>query len=233
MNRCLRLFALLLLAAGGGVRAQPALAATTTASSAAAVSPASAESDINSQASNSAHAIAKALVEDSRKAVRNDPEKSRVLAERALAELAKYPDANLEVAAHWVLCDYHAERDRNAAQRHLKSAQALLSRTTQPSLAAQLLGCEGALSELGGDSANAMVLYERAVSLAQDAHDEEIFANALYERGYLRGVRGELANGLADLRRSNDIYERIHLPEQALNTLLAVATMYDRMGDHL
>ncbi len=164
--------------------------------------------------------------------MRNDPERSRALAEHALELLAQQPDADLEADAHLLLCDYNAERDRSAAQQHLELARGLLPRTTRPALAAQVAGCEGDLSELAGDNAHALSLYERSVSLAEAAHTDDVLANALYQRGYLRGLRGELANGLADLRRANDIYERLHLPEEALNTLMAVATLYDRMGDH-
>lgn len=169
---------------------------------------------------------------DSRSAMRNDPERSRALAEQALQALTRQPDANLQVEAHWLLCDYHAERNREAARRHLDAARALLPQATRPALAAQLLSCEGSLAELAGDNQNAFALYDRAVGLAQTAGDDEVLANALYERGYLHGVRGELASGLIDLRRSNELYEHSHLPEEALNTQLAVATLFDRMGDH-
>ncbi|HJV64024.1 MAG TPA: hypothetical protein VJ743_23950, partial [Albitalea sp.] len=138
---------------------------------------------------------ARELVDDARAAMRSDPGRSRALAEQALAELARHPDVDLEVAAHWVLCDYHTERDREAAQRHLAAGRALLPRATRPALAAQLLGCEGDLAELAGESAQAIALYERSVAAARAAHDDEVLANALFQRGYLRGVRGELSSG--------------------------------------
>jgi diguanylate cyclase (GGDEF)-like protein len=205
MNRCLLLLVMLLAAATAGAgptRAEPA-----------ASSP-------------------QALVDAARAAMRNDPERSRSLAEQALGLLAQHPDANLQVTAHWLLCDYHAERDRQAAQKHLSAARALLPQATQPALAAQLLGCEGDLAELAGDTARAVGLYEQSVTLAQAAHDDEVLANGLFQRGYLRGVRGDLANGLADLRRALELYERLYLPQQATNALGAVATLYNRMGDY-
>ena len=174
---------------------------------------------------------ARVLVEQSRAAMRNDPARSRSLAEQALAELAQHPDPDLEVMAQIQLCDYFAERDRAAAEQHLRAGQALLERTTRSALAAQLLGCEGDLRELAGDSAQAMAIYERAVAVAETARDDEVLANALYQRGYLRGVRGDLAAGLADLRRASDLFHRLHKTEEGLNTLLAVALLYDRMGD--
>ncbi len=174
---------------------------------------------------------ARALVEQSRAAMRNDPEQSRALAEQALAVVARQPDPNVELLARIQLCDYFGERERAVAEQHLKAGQALLPRTTQPALAAQLLECEGDLRELAGDTAAAMSLYQRAVAAAEVAGDDEVLANALYQLGYLRGVRGELAAGLNDLRRASDLFERLHKTEEGLNTLLAVALLYDRMGD--
>lgn len=175
---------------------------------------------------------ARELVRRSQAAVHSDPRLSRTLAEQALAELARHPDPDLEVTAHWVLCDYHSERDPSAAARHLTTARALLPQVKRTALAASLLGCEGDLSELNGDSQRAMTLYEQAVSVAEKTADQEILANALFQRGYLRGVRGDFAAGLMDLRRANQIFERIGLPQKATTATNAVATLYNRMGDH-
>ncbi|HJW10239.1 MAG TPA: tetratricopeptide repeat-containing diguanylate cyclase [Albitalea sp.] len=174
----------------------------------------------------------RSLVERSIGAMRSDPERSRQAAEQALIELARRPDADLQVMAHWLLCDYHAERDRRAAEQHLADGRALLPQVQRSGLRANLLGCEGDLRELSGDSVQAMALYEQAVAAAEQAHDDEALANALYQRGYLRGVRGEYANGLVDLRRANQTFERLELPGQALTALNAIAILYNRMGDH-
>lgn len=173
-----------------------------------------------------------ALLDQSRAAVRNDPDLSRELAERALRELARRPDADQQARAHALLCEHYSERDRAAAERQLAEGQALLHRTTRPSVAAHLLQCQGELAEYAGDTAQALALYERAAEIAANAHDDDMLANALYQRGYLRGVRGELASGLADLRRANDLFERLQQKEEALNTQLAAALLYDRLGDH-
>ena len=175
---------------------------------------------------------AQALVDQSRAAMRNEPERSRDLAEQALTELESHPSVNLQIAAHWLLCDYNTERDRQVAQTHLDAARQLLPQATEPALASQLFACEGALSELGGDSAHALVLFNQAVTIAEAAKQQEILADALFERGYVHGVLGQLSDGLADLNRAIDIYSRIGLPQQAANGLNAVGVVYDRMGDH-
>jgi len=78
----------------------------------------------------------------------------------------------------------------------------------------------------------AMALYEQAVAVAEQQHEDEQRADGLYRRGYLRGVRGEFANGLLDLRLANQLYERQGMPQQALTSLNAIAILYNRMGDH-
>lgn len=175
---------------------------------------------------------AKTLVERSKAAMRVDPQLSRTLAEAALAQLERAPDPDLQVMAHWLLCDYQAERDPAAAAEQLALGRALLPKVRNAGAAAYLLGCEGDSHELAGRNQQALALYEQAVAVAEQTHDDEALGNALYQRGYLRGVRGEFANGLSDLRRANQTYERLGLPQQAMSSLNAVATLYDRMGDH-
>ncbi|HEU0200397.1 MAG TPA: hypothetical protein VFR86_08180, partial [Burkholderiaceae bacterium] len=95
------------------------------------------------------------LIDQSRAAMRSDPETSRRLAEKALAVLAAQPDADLQVRAHLQLCDYYSERDAAAAQTEVAQARALLPRTTQPALRAGLLACEAELHEYAGQNARA------------------------------------------------------------------------------
>jgi diguanylate cyclase (GGDEF)-like protein len=176
---------------------------------------------------------ARSMLERSRTAMRSDPEQGRKLAEQALADLDQAgaaADPDTLVLAHWLLCDYHAERDRAAAESHLAQGRALLPRA--PRLRPSLLGCEGDLRELAGDSVQAMALYEQSVAVAEQLHEDEQRADGLYRRGYLRGVRGEFANGLFDLRLANQLYERLGMPQQALTSLNAIAILYNRMGDH-
>src|SRR6266581_1489148 len=157
-----------------------------------------------------------ALLDRAQAAVRTDPEASRQLAEQALQALGPGPDAapdtvDLRLRAHLLLCDYHSERDPSLAAQHAAQARLLLPNAQRQGLRAMLLGCEGDMQELAGHVEQAAALYEQSVSAAEQAHDDEMLGDALYRRGYLRGVRGEFANGLADLRRAHALYERLGL----------------------
>ncbi len=172
------------------------------------------------------------LIERGRAAMRSDPEASRRLAEQALRSLAAQPDPDLQIRAHLLLCDYFSERDRAAAQRQIDRAQALMSRSTRPGLRAGVLSCAGEMSEFAGDNVQAMALYQQAVTVAASSNELELLADALFQRGYLRGLQGEFANGLADLRQAIGIYERLGLPQQAQTSVNGVAILYNRMGDY-
>lgn len=175
----------------------------------------------------------RALVEQSQAQVKVDPERSRKLAEQALQQLAARPDADLQVRAHLLLCDYHSERDRASAERHVAEARALVPQLKRRGLAAGLLGCEGTLHEGAGDNMRALALYEEEVVLAEQAQDDEMLADGLFNRGHLRGVRGEFASGLADLKRARAMFERLQMPFHTLTVENTIAILYNRMGDHV
>lgn len=179
-----------------------------------------------------AHAEALRLVEQSQAQVKIDPERSRKLAEQALQLLAAQPDADLQVRAHLLLCDYQSERDRAAAEHHVAQGRALVPQLKRRGLAAGLVGCEGELHEGAGDNARALELYEQEVKLAEQAQDDEMLADGLFNRGHLRGVRGEFANGLADLKRSRALFERLQMAMHTLTVENTIAILYNRMGDH-
>jgi len=175
---------------------------------------------------------ARELVEQSQAQVKIDPERSRKLAEQALQLLVTRPDADLQVRAHWLLCDYQSERDRAAAEQHLAQGRALIAQLQRKGLAAGLLGCEGGLSEGAGDNAHALALYEQEVQAAEQARDDEMLADGLFNRGHLRGVRGEFANGLSDLQRARSLFDRLKLPLHVLTVENTIAILYNRMGDY-
>ncbi len=172
------------------------------------------------------------LIEQAQAQVKVDPERSRKLAEEALQKLAHRPDADLQVRAHLLLCDYHSERDRAAAERHIAEARTVVSQLGRRGLAAGLFGCEGELHESAGDNTRALALYEQEVTLAEETLDDEMLADGLFKRGHLRGVRGDYASGLADLKRSRALFERLDMPQHTLTVENTIAILYNRMGDH-
>ena len=60
---------------------------------------------------------AEALIARSTAAIRTDPELSKREAEAALATLVLRPDADLEIRARLLMCDYLSERDLTAAEQ--------------------------------------------------------------------------------------------------------------------
>jgi len=175
---------------------------------------------------------ARQLVEQSQAQVKVDPERSRRLAEQALQLLAVRPDADLQVRAHLLLCDYQSERDRAAAEQHVAQGRALVPQLQRKGLAAGFYGCEGVLHEGAGDNVRALAQYEQEVQLAEQTHDDEMLADGLFNRGHLRGVRGEYANGLFDLKRAHALFERLRLPLHTLTVENTIAILYNRMGDY-
>jgi diguanylate cyclase (GGDEF)-like protein len=146
--------------------------------------------------------------------------------------LARRPDVDLEIRARLLLCDYFSERDQSAAEKQIALMTELLTRARRTALAAGVKTCQGELRETVGDNAAARTLYEAAVQIASAAGDSEMLAGALFSRGYLLGLQGQYAAGLADLRHSQSLYQRIQMPRHALTALNGIAILYNRMGDY-
>lgn len=173
------------------------------------------------------------LVERAALALRQDPDQSRQLAEQALAQLRVRPDPDLEVRARLVLCDNESERDVAAAEALIRSIDARLPAARRQGLHAGLLICRGAVQETLGNNDLARSLYEQAVSVAQSQRDDEMLAGALFARGYLLGLQGDFSQGLADLRRSEHLFDTLKMPLHALTVMNSIAITYNRMGDSL
>src|SRR5580698_8580685 len=84
---------------------------------------------------------AAALVEQATLAMRSNPEVSKQDAERALQMIRRYPDADLEVRARLLLCDYYSERDAEAAQQQIEATNLLLPDVRRKGLRAGVLTC--------------------------------------------------------------------------------------------
>jgi diguanylate cyclase (GGDEF)-like protein len=175
---------------------------------------------------------AEALIERGVLGMRINPESSRQDAQKALELLASAPNADLEIRARLLLCDFYAERDKAAAEEEIARAIALLPQASRAGLRAGVLTCQGDLHETSGDNDQASTLYDRAVTVATEANDDEMLAGALFARGYLLGVQGEFSAGLADLRRSQALYEKLGMSQHSVTALNAIAILYNRMGDY-
>jgi len=164
--------------------------------------------------------------------MRTDPEASKRSADQALKLLEKQPDPDLEVQARLILCDYYAERDTGTAEREIDAGTALLPKAQRKGLKAGLLDCRGQMFETAGNNAKARALYEQAVAVAAETHDDEMLAQSLFSRGYLLGLEGEYAAGLGDLKRAQALFEKLNKPVHSLTVLNSIATLYNRMGDY-
>ncbi|WP_144290160.1 diguanylate cyclase [Ideonella sp. A 288] len=163
-------------------------------------------------------------------AMRTAPATLKQLTDESLALLARHPDTEREAKVRVLRCGYFSENDREATRRELDRLNALLPPSSPSSLRAGMLACDGELHEGEGDNTRAMALYEQAVSVAEAAGDDRRLADVLYLRGYLRGVVGDFPAGLADLKRTLSLYERLQLAVEMRTTTSAVAGLYSRMG---
>jgi diguanylate cyclase (GGDEF)-like protein len=175
---------------------------------------------------------AQALVDKAWTGARSDPDASSRDAIAALEILGRNPNADLEIRARSMLCEHLSERDRPAAEQQVARARELLSKASRPGLRAGVLTCEGTIRETAGDNAQARILYEQAVQVATDTSDDEMLAGALFSLGYLRGLQGQYAAGLADLKRSEALFTNLDLPDHSLTALNGIAILYNRMGDY-
>lgn len=165
--------------------------------------------------------------------VRVDPDASRGLAERALAAPAGAASPDQQAVAHLLLCEHHGERDGALAEAHARQARAVIAQAKRAGLLARLLACEADIHEAAGRVSEALSLYEQAVLSAQEAQDDEYLAESMYRRGHLRGVRGEFAIGLWDLKRAHDLYDKLGKAGHTTIVQNAIAILYNRMGDHV
>lgn len=175
---------------------------------------------------------AAALIEHGAVAMRTEPDASLKDAQNALAELRKRPDVDLEIRARLLLCDYYSERDQQLLDAEVAAIENLLPRATRRGLRAGMLVCQGEMHETLADNSQALAYYEQAVRVADEARDDEMMAGALVSRGYVLGLQGEYALGLADLRRAQGMYEALGMRHHAITAMNGIAILYNRMGDY-
>ena len=175
---------------------------------------------------------AQGLLDQAVISARVDPEVSKRQAESALELLRRDPNPDVEIRTRLLLCDYYSERDRAAAEEQIAAASALLPQATRPGLRAGVLNCQGETLQTVGENAQAGDLYAQAAAIATQAHDDQMLAEVLSSSGYLRGLRGEYAAGLSELRHAQTLFEQQQMPQQALTALASIAIIYNRMGDY-
>lgn len=173
-----------------------------------------------------------ALVSQAENDSLSNPEALNRDALAALNALKLAPDADLEIRTRLLLCEYDSERDLGAAAEQAREALALLPRAHDPGLGAGVLTCQGETRETAGDNAQALQLFGAAINVATTAHNDEKLAAALYSRGYLLGIQGEYAAGLVDLRRAQQLFDRVGRRYDAVSCRDGIATLYSRMGDN-
>src|SRR5258708_32687789 len=105
-----------------------------------------------------------ALIELGTVAMRTDPDASKQDAEQALDIIRRRPDADLEIRARLLLCDYYSERDGSAARQQIDTANALLPQAQRKGLRAGVLTCRGETQETAGDNAHAMTDFDEAAA---------------------------------------------------------------------
>jgi diguanylate cyclase (GGDEF)-like protein len=161
-----------------------------------------------------------------------DPEALSRDARAALVALQANPEPDLEIRTRLLLCDYDSERDLGAAADQAQHALALLPQAHDPGLRAGVLTCQGETRETAGDNAQALQLFSAAIDVASAAHNDQKLAGALFSRGYLLGIQGQYAAGLVDLRRAQELFDRVGRQYDAVACRDSIATLYSRMGDY-
>ncbi len=175
---------------------------------------------------------AQSLIDQAALQISIDPEAARRDAEIALQQLAENPDPDLEIRARLLLCDYYVDRDPAAAQAQSATAATLVPHATRKGLSAGIQICQGAIAEAAGDLDHAVELSDQAVTIATDAHDNEMLARALSDRGYRQGTRAQYALSLADMRRAQALYELLNNVAQLASIKNDIALIYYKMGDY-
>src|SRR5258708_31745908 len=74
------------------------------------------------------------LIEHGTAAMRANPDESKQDAERALDMIRRHPDADLEIRARLLLCDYYSERDTDPPRQQIDAANALPPHTPRHAL---------------------------------------------------------------------------------------------------
>jgi diguanylate cyclase (GGDEF)-like protein len=172
-----------------------------------------------------------ALIDSAGSEMHVDPDAGRRQIDAGLQLLHRTPAPDLEIRARLLLSDYYLERDRGAAQAQIDAASELLPQADRPGLEAGVLTSRGRLQQMIGDNEHAARIYDHAAEIAKATNDDEMLAEVLLSRGYLRGLRGAYAAGLTDLMHAQSLFELQKNSQRATDALNNIAIIYTRMGD--
>ncbi len=150
------------------------------------------------------------LIEQAVKAMRIDPDSSRRNAQQALDLLKQEPNADLEIRARLILLRLPVgARQGGSRARDLPGDGTHAARQAPGPARPALLTCEGDVNETRRRQRPREVALRAGGRHRRRAlSDDEMLAGALFSRGYLMGVQGEYATGLADLRRAQALFEK-------------------------
>lgn len=95
---------------------------------------------------------------------------------------------------------------------------------------AELTICRGWFNQLLGEVAKARHDYDEGLRLAREAAVPKLEALALARRGAMLSFQGVSGQGLVDLTRAHDIYERLGLTTWYNRAQLEIAAAFRRMG---
>src|SRR5258708_36704964 len=149
-----------------------------------------------------------ALIELGTVAMRTDPDASKQAAEQALDIIRRHPDADLEIRARLLLCDYYSERDGSAAREQIDAANALLPQAQRKGLRAGVLTCRGETQETAGDNAHAMTDFDEAVGVAAAAEQHTMPAEGPVSRGAFQAPLGANAASVCCKQASAELVSR-------------------------
>ncbi|MFQ1998812.1 diguanylate cyclase [Aeromonas veronii] len=151
---------------------------------------------------------------------------------RLLRDGSDYPPSQLMRISR-LACWAQSADDIQASRRAIAYADSQLVLAQQrgdDAAIAELLICRGWFNQLLGEVAQARRDYDEGLLLAREAAVLKLEALALSHRGAMLSFQGASGQGLVDLTRAHDIYERLGLTTWYNRAQLEIAAAFRRMG---
>ncbi|WP_421250782.1 diguanylate cyclase [Aeromonas sp. 600584] len=151
---------------------------------------------------------------------------------RLLQDDSAYPPSQL-MRIHRLACWTQSADDILASRRAIAYADSQLvqaQKQEDDAAIAELLICRGWFNQLLGEVAQARRDYDEGLRVAGEAALPKLEALALSHRGAMLSFQGASGQGLVDLTRAHDIYERLGLTTWYNRAQLEIAAAFRRMG---